>query len=229
VNVCASGTGCSSAALLGNVVGIAAGSNHTCALVASGNVMCWGDASAGQVGDGTIGDGSGLRLSPTYVCATGTSCGAGSPNLLGNVAAIAAGDFHTCAVTADGHVLCWGNNTSGQIGDGTTGDGSGHNLNPTYVCPSGTGCTAGTSLSGVVAVAPGSDHTCAATSDGKLRCWGDNHYAEPGDGNPPGAPWWKLNPVSACATPGAGPACAGGGALASGAVQTVSHYSVVIP
>jgi alpha-tubulin suppressor-like RCC1 family protein len=85
-------------------VAIAAGYNHTCAVLASGEARCWGWNAAGQLGDGTTTD------SPTPLAV---------PSLSG-VTTIAGGGFHTCAGHADGSVACWGSNDSGQLGDGTT-------------------------------------------------------------------------------------------------------------
>jgi alpha-tubulin suppressor-like RCC1 family protein len=82
---------------------IAAGSGHTCALLADGFNACWGDNAFGKLGDGTIID----RFTPVRV-------------LLTNSGPVAAGMDHTCTVAGDGVPRCWGDNAFGQIGDGTT-------------------------------------------------------------------------------------------------------------
>jgi len=82
---------------------IAAGSGHTCALLADGTGACWGDNAFGKLGDGTTTD----RFTPVRV-------------LLTNSGPLATGMDHTCTVAADGVPRCWGDNSFGQIGDGTT-------------------------------------------------------------------------------------------------------------
>jgi alpha-tubulin suppressor-like RCC1 family protein len=133
---------------------IAAGYDHTCALTAGGGVKCWGNNSNGQLGDGTTTD----RNTPVDV--SGLSSG---------VTAIAAGGAHTCALTAGSGVKCWGANSVGQLGDGTTTD------RHTPVDVSGLS-------SGVAAIAAGAGHTCALTTGGGVKCWGWNSFGQLGDG-----------------------------------------------
>lgn len=140
--------------LTSGVAAIAAGGEHTCALNTAGAVKCWGDNSNGQLGDGTFVD----RYTP--VPAGGLTSG---------VAAIAAGGNHTCALTGAGAVKCWGDNSDGQLGDGTIVDRS------TAVDTSGL-------ASGVTAISAGEKHTCAITSAGAALCWGDNGDGRLGDG-----------------------------------------------
>lgn len=110
---------------LTGVASIAADNVHTCARKSTGTVWCWGFDSYGQLGDGTRGNASHLRLKPVQVV-----YGAGK---LTGIAAIGAGDEHTCAVKSTGSVWCWGWDAAGQLGDGTLG-GSGHlRLKPVQV------------------------------------------------------------------------------------------------
>jgi alpha-tubulin suppressor-like RCC1 family protein len=93
--------------LNGRVAAIAAGGAHTCALMQGGPVKCWGLNANGELGDGTTVS----RLTPVTVKRLG-----------GRAVRIAAGALTTCAVLRSGTVKCWGQNDSGQLGDGTVTD-----------------------------------------------------------------------------------------------------------
>lgn len=143
---------------LSNIVAVTGAFTHTCALVADGTVRCWGDNRNGQLGDGTTGTG----ISPP-VTVRGLS----------NAVAIAAGNLHTCALSARGTVVCWGVNGSGELGDGTTEPRS----EPVIVT-----IMPGVALTGVVAIAAAGRHTCALLADGSVRCWGENGFGQLGLG-----------------------------------------------
>jgi len=133
--------------------GASNGTGHTCALLASAQVQCWGNNTYGQLGDGT----QQTRPAPVTVS-----------DLVG-VAQIAVGDNHTCAVTAAGEPWCWGANTAGQLGDGTL-------LTRT------TPITVSGLSSGVIALAAGYTHSCALLVEGAVKCWGGNTYGQVGNG-----------------------------------------------
>lgn len=141
--------------LAGPLKAIAPGYAHTCGLLESGGVQCWGVNSGGRLGDGTT---TSFRVTPGYV--DGLSAG---------VVSLASGSFHTCALTDQGGVKCWGDNLFGHIGDGTTED----RRVPVDV----KGLTAG-----VKAISAGWDHTCALTDAGGVKCWGWAHWGQLGNG-----------------------------------------------
>jgi len=106
----------------------------------------------------------------------GTTTGRTTPvdvtGLEGEIAAIAVGGLHTCALARSGGVKCWGTNWHGELGDGTTTSRS--------TAKDVSGLT-----SGVLAVTAGEAHTCAlmdAAHGGGIKCWGANTYGQLGDG-----------------------------------------------
>jgi alpha-tubulin suppressor-like RCC1 family protein len=125
--------------------GVAAGVAFTCALLADGTATCWGDNLLGQLGDG----GPAIsRRAPTAVAA------------LDGLKGLSAHGQHVCAIRDDETLWCWGDNSQGQLGDGTfVSDGQ-----PVRVQP----------LTSVTAVATSLGHTCAATRAEGLFCWGTN-------------------------------------------------------
>ncbi|MEX1253916.1 MAG: flexitail domain-containing putative surface protein [Dehalococcoidia bacterium] len=142
---------------------IAAGDSHTCAIVQGGAVQCWGLNENGQLGNGAEGPSDPNPIPGLVVDGTG--------GVLRNVTAISAGLAHTCAlVGGTGGVKCWGKNFHGQLGDGQAcGD-----MNcPAPVEVSGLS-------SGVIAISSGTNHTCALTSAGGVRCWGLNNFGQLG-------------------------------------------------
>uniref|UniRef100_UPI00037A2E94 RCC1 domain-containing protein n=1 Tax=Salinispora arenicola TaxID=168697 RepID=UPI00037A2E94 len=122
-----------------------------------GTGLAWGLNNVGQLGDGTTTDSS----TPVAV---GVPAGT-------TVTAVAAGEFHSVAVTSAGTVLAWGFNDSGQLGDGSTTSSS---------TPVAVDVPAGTT---VTAVAAGDRHSVAVTSAGTVLAWGDNFWGQLGDGS----------------------------------------------
>ncbi|MEV4251993.1 Ig-like domain repeat protein [Spirillospora sp. NPDC049652] len=135
---------------------ISGGSQHNMALTSDGRVMAWGYNSYGQVGDGTTTQ----RLTPVYA------------TLPGGVTAtqIDAGYYHSLALTSEGHVLAWGENYYGGLGDGTTVNR--HSPVPVAI-PDGVTVTQ---------VSAGYYQSMALTSGGRVLSWGFNDHGQLGDG-----------------------------------------------
>ncbi len=155
---------------LTNLVAISAGFAHTCVVLADGSAQCYGKNAAGY-GDptrvisvsGQLGNGDTTSIfSTTPVTVSG---GGGSVS----AAVVEAGSLHTCAVRTNGSVACWGSNSHGELGDGTTTN----QTRPVAV----------QGLSNAVAVTAGESHTCTLHADGTVRCWGINTLGESGGSN----------------------------------------------
>jgi len=156
---------------------ITAGASHTCVILDTGAVRCWGNGAAGRLGYGnqeSIGDNE-------------TPAAPGVVNLgPGRTArAIAAGDFHTCAILDDRSMRCWGFGGSGQLGYGGPDPGSGGS--PASIGDDETPAAAGpvpiTAGRTVRAVAGGTGHTCAVYDDATVHCWGFGANGRLGYGN----------------------------------------------
>ena len=141
---------------LSDVVAIAGGLIHALALKSDGTVWSWGFGNSGQVGDGTYG----LRRAPVQVMCPGIEPDTLTP--LVNVVAVAAGEYHSLALTSSGAVWVWGHNGKGQLG---YDPGSFSNANRALQV---------SLLPPMVAVAGGGAHTLALTSSGRVWAWGDN-------------------------------------------------------
>jgi alpha-tubulin suppressor-like RCC1 family protein len=146
------------------IVDIAAGLSHSCMLLSTGDVVCWGAGAGGQLGQGnaaTWGDGPGetpAALPPIQL---------GGPAI-----AIAAGYLHTCAVLDGGALRCWGTSDSGQLGNGDE-EFVGLTNVPTDREPV-------TLPSAVIGVSAGGAHTCVVFEDQQIACWGSNQYGQLG-------------------------------------------------
>jgi prepilin-type N-terminal cleavage/methylation domain-containing protein len=162
---------------LSGVASISAGGSHTCVVLSTGEARCWGSNASGRLGDGTTMNSS----SPVTVRTSSADA-----NPLSGVASISAGGSHTCVVLSTGEARCWGLNSSGQLGDGTTMNSS----SPVTVRTSSGDANP---LSGVASVSAASGHTCAALSNGTARCWGNNTNGILGDG---GADPTSSSPVT---------------------------------
>jgi alpha-tubulin suppressor-like RCC1 family protein len=135
---------------------VSAGANHSLAVTSDGRVLAWGDNGVGQLGDGT----TTTRLTPVEVALP-----AGV-----TITQVSAGNEYSLAVTSDGSALAWGDNSFGQLGDGTT---------TTRLTPVQVDLPAGVTITQVAA---GIEHSLAVTSDGHALAWGDNSVGQLGDG-----------------------------------------------
>jgi alpha-tubulin suppressor-like RCC1 family protein len=133
---------------------VSAGSSHTCGVAEDGTAYCWGFAQPyGQLGDGTN---TSLRTTPWPV----------KTEL--KFASISAGPYASCGITTSNQAYCWGPNSWGWLGDGTTTD--------SYVPVAVAG---GLSFQ---SVSVGAWFACGLTTDGRAYCWGDNQNGRLGDG-----------------------------------------------
>jgi alpha-tubulin suppressor-like RCC1 family protein len=139
------------------VVALAAGDEHSCALYADGAVQCWGGNDFGQLGNPDV-------ESSAVPVPVALPAGA-------EAVAIDTGAFHTCAVTRDHSVYCWGDNGWGSLGIGNS---------PAQRVP--VLVTLAPSAAVASDVTAGGFTTCVSMSNGTAQCWGRNQYAEVGDG-----------------------------------------------
>ena len=181
---------------------LASGGNHSCAVIANGEVRCWGRNGSGQLGNVATSADSALPIVATlFVTAT----------------AVAVGAETSCALQTDGVTKCWGRNAEGELGNGTTTQstapvtatgvaatalaGGFHHMCALLV-GGGVGCwganNAGqlgngttvsattavnvTGISTAVAVAAGGNHSCAVLASGGVKCWGDDAAGQLGNG-----------------------------------------------
>lgn len=151
----------------GFAVDLAAGTSHTCAVLAAGTIRCWGSNNLGQLGTGTtLGD---AKPKPTPV------------QTITNAISVTAGEGHTCALLNDGSVMCWGSNTNGQVGDNSNAL-----LRPTPVAVD--------LDEPATMIAAGHSHTCALLESGIIMCWGFNYQGQLGNGEH-GLDSFKRKPV----------------------------------
>ncbi len=155
------------------VADISAGSGHTCARFTNGTAKCWGFALHGQLGTDS---------NPNYVGSTPGQLGDDlSPVIFAGAtpSVVRSGNLHTCAILGAGELRCWGYNSKGQLGLGTTdsrGDAPGE-MAALGTVPLGGSATQ---------VGAGGESVCVLLSGGSVKCWGSNTQGEAGVGNTSG-------------------------------------------
>lgn len=185
--------------LISGVAAVTAGAAHTCVLMDSGGVKCWGQNN-GLLGNGKTAD----SITPVDVI-----------GLSNNITQVHAGWVFTCALTTDGDLFCWGDGSYGRFGDGSSliyGEPIKVDGLPDEVITLAAGqyhlcallktdeviCWGALSsdqeytslkplvVSGltteIVKLVAGGGHTCGLTVDGGVKCWGDNYFGQLGDG-----------------------------------------------
>jgi alpha-tubulin suppressor-like RCC1 family protein len=158
------------------VTAISAGFS-ACARLSDGTVECWGDNTYGELGNGTTNTSS----NPIPVAVSG----------LTGVTAIAAGYYDTCALLSNGTVECWGDNSYGELGNGSSTGPDTCSQGPCSTTP-----VAVSGLSGVTAISVGDYFACTLVSGGTVECWGYNAEGELGNGSSTGPDTCSQGPCS---------------------------------
>jgi alpha-tubulin suppressor-like RCC1 family protein len=167
-------------------VGVTGGSGYACAVLSGGGISCWGFNAEGELGNGGTSD----SLVPVAVS-----------GLFAAATTVQAGGDHTCTLEPTAEPLgrepfplveCWGTDSFGELGDGTTNDSA----LPVTTDPVIYSITAQTSGIGL---ALGYDHSCAMVA-GEVECWGYNEDGELGNGTAVNAPLAGPQPVPGLTT-----------------------------
>lgn len=145
---------------------IATSLNTSCAILSDNRVACWGDNSNGQLGTDSA---DAMSREPQYVDIDSED------NNLMNVKQLVAGRNHFCALTTEGKVYCWGDNSNGQIS--ITG------LTSALYSFQTLGETGTSFLTNVSNISSGFDHNCAVLQNSKVYCWGNNSSGQFGNGS----------------------------------------------
>lgn len=138
-------------------VSVSSGDHHICALLDSGEVVCWGDGGYGRLGTGSS--------SRVYVPTPTVSFGDGKL-----ATSLAVGSFHGCVVLDSGEISCWGGGLNGQLGNGETANQASPVLTKTL----------GPSVS---SISVGGPHSCALLGNGSVACWGGGYVGDGGNGD----------------------------------------------
>lgn len=140
-----------------NFISVSAGNNHTCGLTDNGIIKCWGSNSDGQLG---IASSVSTSSSPEQI-----KNASGSIDNIRYIQ-VSSGGNHTCALTSDRLVRCWGRNSEGQLGNGLI-------INSNYPVDV-------LGVSGVSMISSGEKHSCSVGFSGIVKCWGINDKGQLG-------------------------------------------------
>jgi len=183
---------------LRDVVSLAAGPVDACAVTKSGAVYCWGVAT-----DGALGDSSASGSSTSCSAASGPAACSDVPVAVfgvGDATSVAVGSLSACALVKGGRVVCWGNDASAQLGDGTSSgpqicddEGASDPCSLVPVLVHG--------LTGAVGVTVGTVDACALRRRGVVDCWGGNAAGALGDGSMHAAAGCGLQATACADTP----------------------------
>jgi E3 ubiquitin-protein ligase HERC3 len=155
------------------ILQLTGGNSHMCALASDGGVKCWGLNAYGNLGLGDV-DRRGDQPGEMGANLPEVDLGTGRTAVL-----LASGGEHTCALLDNDTVKCWGYNSGGQLGLGSSasrGNGPGQMGDALPTVDLGTGRTA-------VQLEAGAEHTCAVLDNGAVKCWGANNVGQLGLGD----------------------------------------------
>jgi alpha-tubulin suppressor-like RCC1 family protein len=153
--------------------------------VVSGASITWASSSASIATISSAGLATAVAVGSTTISATSNEHSATQTLTVSALSftGLAAGNDHTCGLTAFGAAYCWGSNTAGGVGDGS-------GTNRLTAVP-----VAGSHV--YTAIASGYDDSCGRTSAGVAYCWGSNSYGQLGDGTQTN----RLSPVTVSSAP----------------------------
>jgi alpha-tubulin suppressor-like RCC1 family protein len=155
---------------LTGVTSLAGFNGGSCARLTSGKVDCWGQGSSGQLGNGSFSTGANFGSAiPVAVK------GVGGTGTLTGVTSLAGFNGGSCARLTSGKVDCWGQGSSGQLGNGRI-DSSALPVAVKGLGGSGT-------ITGVVNLTSAQYGSCARLTSGRVDCWGESNWGTLGDGS----------------------------------------------
>ncbi|MBF0286176.1 MAG: hypothetical protein HQM14_00040 [SAR324 cluster bacterium] len=148
---------------------VSAGGNHTCALLSDSSLYCWGEGVSGKLGSGNEKNQS-TPFEVTHIATSVPNTSRGTP------VQVSAGGDHTCVLLSDNKIRCWGEGSSGQLGNGNQFDSS--------------TAVAVENIFTATQVGAGRNHSCALINDGitgllsnRIVCWGGNSEGQLGNGS----------------------------------------------